>query len=85
MHVYIYILFTHMNFKRANSSIEGVQYYTVCPMSDDCRLPGASDVYTWGDNSNYTLGQENEQKRRNPECVELFRKKQLSIEQVRMH
>ena len=45
-------------------------------------LTGVNDVYTWGDNSNYTLGQENEQKRKTAECVELFRRKQLSIKQV---
>ena len=40
------------------------------------------EVYTWGDNSNFTLGHSTEQRRQAPEVVDFFRKQQTAIKQV---
>lgn len=45
-------------------------------------VTGLQDVYTWGDNSNFTLGHGNEQRKKYPEMIESFRKKGVSIKQV---
>ncbi|KAK2162357.1 hypothetical protein LSH36_100g11000 [Paralvinella palmiformis] len=45
---------------------------------------GLNEVFTWGDNSNFTLGHGNEQHRRYPEAVEVFRKQGISIKQIVM-
>lgn len=41
------------------------------------------EVYTWGDNSNFTLGHKTEQRRPAPEVVDVFRKQQIAMKQVR--
>lgn len=40
------------------------------------------EVYTWGDNANFTLGHSTEQRRQAPEVVDVFRKQQNAIKQV---
>ncbi|KAL4233187.1 hypothetical protein ACF0H5_007871 [Mactra antiquata] len=42
------------------------------------------EVYTWGDNSNFTLGHKTEQGRNYPEVIDEFRKKHIAIQQVVM-
>jgi len=39
-------------------------------------ISGSYNVYTWGDNSNYTLGHGKESRTLHPEVVDMFRKKQ---------
>ena len=45
-------------------------------------LTGQSEVYTWGENSNSTLGHDNMQSRRAPELVEALRKIGMAVKQV---
>lgn len=46
-------------------------------------LPDSSEVYIWGSNNNYTHGSGNQQSRQHPELVDMFRKNNTSIKQVR--
>jgi alpha-tubulin suppressor-like RCC1 family protein len=41
-------------------------------------------VYTWGENANFTLGHEKEQRKRVPERIEFFSRHCISIKQVLM-
>ena len=43
---------------------------------------GSYNVYTWGDNSSYTLGHGKESRAATPEIVETFRRKQITIKKV---
>jgi len=46
-------------------------------------VPGLSEVFTWGDNANYTLGHKNIQRKFVvPERVSSFGKLTVSIQQV---
>ncbi|WAR08874.1 IBTK-like protein [Mya arenaria] len=40
------------------------------------------EIFTWGDNSNFTLGHSTEQRRLTPEVVDVFRKMQKCLKQV---
>ena len=44
---------------------------------------GTYDLYTWGDNSSYTLGHGRETRCQYPDVVETLRKKRVSIKKVR--
>ena len=46
---------------------------------------GLSEVFTWGTNSNFTLGHENLQRKKIPETVEFFRKQSVNIKIVSIH
>jgi len=48
-------------------------------------ISDTSETYTWGDNSNFTLGHASEQRRSNPEALEVFRKLKISVKDVRRH
>ena len=41
-----------------------------------------NEVYSWGDNSNLTLGHASEQRRVVPEAVDTFRRLGVSVKQV---
>ncbi|KAK7483280.1 hypothetical protein BaRGS_00025447 [Batillaria attramentaria] len=43
-----------------------------------------NEVYSWGDNSNFTLGHANEQRRTMPEAVDTFRRVNISVTQIVM-
>lgn len=47
-----------------------------------CVRSGLYNVYTWGDNSSYTLGHGKESRSALPELVESFRRKRVTIKQV---
>ncbi|KAH3735613.1 hypothetical protein DPMN_042148 [Dreissena polymorpha] len=47
-------------------------------------LSDRHEVFTWGDNSNFTLGHGSEQRRQTPEVVDIFRKQQKGIRQIVM-
>ena len=42
-----------------------------------------TEVFMWGDNTNATLGHDKMQARRQPEVVDYFRKRAISITEVR--
>lgn len=44
---------------------------------------GVYDVYTWGDNSNYTLGHGRESRVADPKAVDFFRRNQTNMSMVR--
>ena len=49
----------------------------------ECTLPGLSEVFTWGDNANYTLGHKNIQRKFIvPELVSTFSKLPITVQQV---
>lgn len=43
-----------------------------------------NEVYSWGDNSNFTLGHAHEQRRTMPEAVDTFRRVNISVTQIVM-
>nr|KAG5696780.1 hypothetical protein BaRGS_012803 [Batillaria attramentaria] len=43
-----------------------------------------NEVYSWGDNSNFTLGHANEQRRTMPEAVDTFRRVNISVTQLNL-
>ena len=45
-------------------------------------LKDRHEVYTWGDNSNFTLGHTSEHRRSAPEVVDEFRKLSVNLKQV---
>ena len=45
-------------------------------------VAGPSEVYTWGDNINLTLGHGKEQRRGHPEVVDEFRRNGVSVKEV---
>ena len=51
-------------------------YFVVYEMKD------RHEVYTWGDNSNFTLGHTSEHRRAGPEVVDEFRKLGVNLKQV---
>jgi len=52
-------------------------------LQDECTLPGLSEVFTWGDNANYTLGHKNIQRKFVvPEIVSTLSTLPLSVRQV---
>ena len=48
-------------------------------------LHAATEVFTWGDNPNVTLGHASEQKCPVPDSVDFFRRLRLSVVQVVRH
>ena len=42
------------------------------------------EVYMWGDNANFTLGQVKEHRLQTPEVIDEFRKKCIQLKQVRI-
>ena len=66
--------------------ILGVMYLFLGLMlnaKDFIYLPGLQEVYTWGENSNFTLGHETGTRRKHPEMVDAFGKRGESIKQVK--
>jgi len=52
-------------------------------LQDECVLPGLSEVFTWGDNANYTLGHKNIQRKFIvPEIVSTLSSLAISVQQV---
>lgn len=49
-----------------------------------CSITDPTEVYTWGNNSNFTLGHGNQQCRQHPELVDVFARSQNYIKQVRL-
>ena len=43
---------------------------------------GPTEVYTWGDNSNFTLGHDSAKRRHHHEMIDSFQKASISIKQV---
>jgi len=55
----------------------------VCLYQRECSLPGLNEVFTWGDNANYTLGHKNIQRKFIvPELVSILCKLPISVQQV---
>ncbi|CAH1798653.1 unnamed protein product [Owenia fusiformis] len=50
----------------------------------DISINGKTDVYTWGDNTNFTLGHGNEMRHHTPNLVDTFTKAKLSVVQVEL-
>lgn len=46
-------------------------------ISDPC------EVFSWGDNSNFTLGHANEHRCQGPEQIDVFRKQNITLKEVR--
>lgn len=44
--------------------------------------PDPTEVYTWGNNTNFSLGHGNQESRHNPEIVDLFPRSGVYIKQV---
>ncbi|ELT94596.1 hypothetical protein CAPTEDRAFT_128118, partial [Capitella teleta] len=75
----------------ANLTLRDKEGFTAFDVAMSDRLPhvtfeksGLQEVYTWGDNANFTLGHEKEQRKKHPERIEYFGRHGISIKQVLM-
>lgn len=56
------------------------QVDNLCPCSDLISDP--TEVYTWGNNTNFSLGHGNQESRHHPEIVDLFSRSGIYVKQV---
>lgn len=55
----------------------------ICVSFSHCsHSPDPTEVYTWGNNTNFSLGHGNQESRHNPEIVDLFARSGVYIKQV---